>query len=133
MSSKTPTDVSIGDASIKTSTKETLLGILIDSELSSDQHVSSICSKASKKLYALGCIANFMSFNKCRTLVKAFIESQFNYRPLIWMFHSRTMNKKINRIHERALRLVYSDHVSSFDELLKKTDHLLFTTGTSKV
>ena len=36
------------------------------------------------------------------------------------MFHSRTMNSKINRIHERVLRLVYSDHVSSFDELLKK-------------
>ena len=30
------------------------------------------------------------------------------------------MNNKINRFHERALRLVYSDHVSSFDELLKK-------------
>ena len=30
LSSKTPTDVSIGDASIKTSTKETLLGILIE-------------------------------------------------------------------------------------------------------
>ena len=120
LSSKTPTDVSIGDASIKTSTKETLLGILIDSELSFDQHISSICSKASKKLHALGRIASFMSFNKRRTLMKAFIESQFNYCPLIWMFHSRTMNNKINRIHERALRLVYSDHVSSFDELLKK-------------
>ena len=47
LSSKTPTDVSIGDASLKTSTKETLLGILIDSELSFDQHVSFICSKAS--------------------------------------------------------------------------------------
>ena len=36
------------------------------------------------------------------------------------MFHSRAMNNKINRIHERVLRLVYSDHASSFDELLKK-------------
>ena len=36
------------------------------------------------------------------------------------MFHSRIMNNKITRIHERASRLVYSDHVSSFDELLKK-------------
>ena len=120
LSSKTPTDVSIGYASIKTSSKATLLGILIDSELSFDQHISSICSKASKKLHALGRIASFMSFNKRRTLMKAFIESQFNYCPLIWMFHSRTMNNKINRIHERALRLVYSDHVSSFNELLKK-------------
>ena len=83
LSSKTPTDVSIGDASLKTSTKETLLGILIDSELSFDQHVSSICSKASKELHAPGRIATFMSFKKRRTLMKAFIESQFNYCPLI--------------------------------------------------
>ena len=39
LSSRTPTDVSIGDASFTTRTKETLLGILIDSELSFDQHV----------------------------------------------------------------------------------------------
>ena len=86
MSFKTPTVVSIGDASIKTSTKETLLEILINSELSFDQHISSICSTDSKKLHALGRIATFMSFNKRRTLMKAFIESQFNYCPLIWMF-----------------------------------------------
>ena len=110
--------ISNGDASIKTTTKETLLGILIDSELSFDQHISSICSKASKKLHVLGRIATFMTFNKRRALMKAFIESQFNYCALIWMFHSRKMNNKINRIHERALSLVYSDHASSFDELL---------------
>ena len=104
LSSKTPTDISTGDASIKTSTKETLLGILIDSELSFDQHISSICSKASRKLHDLGRIASFMPFNKRRTLMKAFIEFQFNYSPLIGMFHSTTMNDKINRIHERALR-----------------------------
>ena len=61
-----------------------------------------------------------MSFNKRRALMKAFIESHFNYCPLIWIFHSRTMNNKINRLHKRALRLFYSDHVSSFDDLLKK-------------
>ena len=61
-----------------------------------------------------------MSFEERRTLMKAFIESQFNYFPLIWMFHSRAMNNKINRIHERVLRLVYSDYSSNFDELLKK-------------
>ena len=57
LSSKILTDISIGDASIKTSIKETLLGIFIDSELSFDQHISSICSKASKELHALGHIA----------------------------------------------------------------------------
>ena len=89
MSSKTPTDVSIGDASPTTRTKETLLGILIDSELSFDQHVSFISRKASKKLHALRRIASFMSFEKRKTLMKAFIQSPFNYRPLAWMFHSK--------------------------------------------
>ena len=52
--------------------------------------------------------------------MKAFIESQFNYCPLIWMFHSRILNSKINKLHERALRLVYNDETSSFEELLKR-------------
>ena len=120
LSSKTLTDVSIGDGSLKTSTEETWLGILIDSELSFDQHVSSIPSKVSKKLQALGCIATFMSFKKCRALMKAFIESQFDYCPLVWMFHVRIMNNKINCNHEKALKLLDSDHVSSYSKLLKK-------------
>ena len=36
----------------------------------------------------------------------------------MWVFHSRTMNKKINRINERALSLDY--YSSTFDELLKE-------------
>ena len=52
--------------------------------------------------------------------MKAFIESQFNYCPLIWMVHSRALNNKINRIHERALKIVYSDYNSFFNELLDK-------------
>ena len=50
--------------------------------------------------------------------MKAFITSQFSYCPLIWMFHSRNLNNKINRIHERALRLVYQNNLS-FSELLE--------------
>ena len=52
--------------------------------------------------------------------MKALIESlssSFNYCPLIWMLYSRTMNNRTNRIHKRALRLVYSDN---FEKLLKK-------------
>ena len=50
--------------------------------------------------------------------IKAFIESQFNYCLVIWMFHSRTVNNKINRLHERALRI--ADFESSFEGLLMK-------------
>ena len=36
------------------------------------------------------------------------------------MFVDRTVNWKINRLHERALRIVYYDYESTFEELLKK-------------
>ena len=49
--------------------------------------------------------------------MKAFITSQFSYCHLIWMFHSRSLNNNIHRIHERALRLVYQNNLS-FSELL---------------
>ena len=63
-----------------------------------------------------------MSLEKRRTLMKAFIESQFNYCPWTWMLHSWTLNNKINRTHEGASRIVYSDYKSSFNELLDKDD-----------
>ena len=63
-----------------------------------------------------------MDLPKRKVLMKAFITSQFSYCPLIWMFHSRTLNNRINNIHERALRLAYNDNQSSFKELLEK-DH----------
>ena len=36
------------------------------------------------------------------------------------MFHSRELNNKIDRIHERALRIRYNDKSSSYRELLTK-------------
>ena len=36
------------------------------------------------------------------------------------MFHGRTLNNRINRLHERGLRLVYKNYDLSFEELLRK-------------
>ena len=95
-----------------------LLGIKIDNQLTFSEHISNICKKVSIKLHALARVSQLMHQDKLRLLLKAFIESQFSYCSLIWMFHSRTLNNRINNLHERALRLVYNDHVSSFEQLL---------------
>ena len=54
--------------------------------------------------------------------MKVSIISQFSYSPLIWMLHSRTLNNRINNIHERAQRLTCKDDQPSFNKLLEK-DH----------
>ena len=77
-------------------------------------------SQSWQKKLTLSVIYQVMSLEKRRILMKALIESQFNYCPLIWMFRSRTLNNKINQIHEKALRSLCSDHNSSFYELLDK-------------
>ena len=61
-----------------------------------------------------------MDIKKRRMIMKAFITSQFSHCPLIWMFHSRALNNKINTIHERSLRITYKDRASTFEELLRK-------------
>ena len=50
--------------------------------------------------------------------MKAFIESQFGCCQLVWMFCGRQTNARINHIHEIALRAVYNDEISPFEELL---------------
>ena len=50
--------------------------------------------------------------------MKAFITSQFIYCPLVLMCRIRSLKSKINKFYERALRLVYDDRQSTFEELL---------------
>ena len=90
-----------------------------DNKLKSEKHINTICQKANRKLNALARITPYMELTKRRILMNAFFDSQFNYCPLIWMFHSRNLNNKINRLHERCLRVIYNDKTSSFEQLLE--------------
>ena len=110
----------VGDFKIWESWHERLLGVDIDNSLKFALHVSNICKKAHIKLSALGRVSRFIPVDKRRILFKSFIESQFSYCPLVWMFHDRQINNKINRLHERALRIVYKDDLSSFEKLLER-------------
>ena len=50
--------------------------------------------------------------------MKTFILSQFNYCPLVWMFCDQTLDNKINRIHEKALRIASQNKTYDFNTLL---------------
>ena len=109
------------------------LGLHID-RTSFDEHVSNLCKKAGRKLSVLARLSSYMALTQSRVLMKSIIEAQFGYCPLVWMFHGRVLNRKINHLHERSLRIVYKDSVSSFHELLQK-DHsftIHYTTETFK-
>ena len=112
--------VKIENEIIKNSLQEKLLGIVVDNRLTFEPHVKNLCKKAGQKLHALARIANYTS--KKGSIMNAFILSQFSYCLLIWMFHSRKLNHRINKIHERALRMLYNDHQCTFEKLLERNN-----------
>ena len=59
-----------------------------------------------------------MSTEKRHLIFKAFIIFQFNYCPLVWMFHTKQLKNRINSLHGKALRVTYQDRNSSFSKLL---------------
>ena len=111
--------INIKTFSIEGSSSEKFLGVTVDSNFTFEKHINELCKKDNQKLHALARCAKYMSTEKRRTLLKAFVVSQFNYCPLVWMFHTKELNNRINSLHEKALRLIYQNRNLSFDELLK--------------
>ena len=81
------------------STEVTLLGVKIDKQLKFTSHIEELCRKATYKLHALRRIGKYLTGEEIKLLANVFINSQFTYAPLIWMFASKSSIAKICKIH----------------------------------
>ena len=118
VSSNEHVSMKLDNIEIENSNCERLLGVKIDSKLNFKEHLDGIIKKASRKINALSRTAPYMNIGKRRLLMNYFFTSQFNDCPLVWMCHRRSVNNKINRLHERCLRIVYNYSMPSFEDLL---------------
>ena len=91
---------------ISSSNEEKLSGILLDSKLNFDFHITCLCKKAGQKLSALARINYYLTQDQKLLLLNSVVKSQFSYCPMIRMHTSRYLKS----IHERALRLIYNDY-----------------------
>ena len=96
-----------------------ILGVNIDANLKFNHYILKQYKKAGRKLSALTRICKIMNLRRRRVLVKSFIQSQFEYCPLVWTCCDKTSDNRINHLYERA-RTVYNDNVSTFEKLLEK-------------
>ena len=109
------------------------LGIYIDNRLNFDYHISQLYKKAGKRLKALTRVFKYMNISQRKLIAIAFIMSQFSCCPLICMFHSRTMEHRMNKIHERTIKLIYpNQHQLTFKELLEKNKTISIATEIYK-
>ena len=89
---------SVGETKIIES-HQAKLDTYIDRELNLNDNVDIKCKNAARILNALMRLGNILPLNKRRVLMKAFIESQFAYAPLLNLYHRSELNNKINALH----------------------------------
>ena len=87
----------IGSITIKESGEVELLGITINKALNLKKHIENLCRTAQYKLYTLRRIRKYLTLDKAKLFGNAFIDSQFNCAPLIWMFCHKTTYFKMQK------------------------------------
>ena len=115
-----PVSIKVGDSVIEEENTVELLGVQIDNELNFSEHLNAKIRKANSKLAVIQRYNNFLSFHQKKIVLSSFVHSHFSYAPLAWLFHSRKINNMINKVHKKALRLLYKDENSTFEQLLVK-------------
>ena len=96
-----------------------LLGIEIDNKLKFDKHVQTLCQKVNKKTSVFSRLNMYISREQALSICNVVILSNFNYRPLIWLFCNKGANNKIDCAYKRALRILRNDYGSSFQSSSK--------------
>ena len=103
---------------IETANSVDLLGIHIDSKLTFNDHIFTLCNKASMQLNAVGRLKHLCK-KDLEVIINSFIYSDFNYCPLVWHFSSCKTLRKMEDIHKRCLRIIHNDYDSDYETLLK--------------
>ena len=74
--------------------------------LNFDNQIKKACTKTARQLNVLQRLSNFLSEDTRTLIFRSFIQSNFNYCPLIWHFCSKANTEKLEKLQYRALRIV---------------------------
>ena len=81
---------------------------------------------ANKILSTLSRINHYIKQKEKEILLPSFIISHFSYCPLIWIFCSKKIIKKVNVVHKRSLQIILKDYQSPYPLLLEEPHQIRF-------
>ena len=99
-----------------------LLGMTIDNQLNFNKHVSLVCKKVNNQLNVMIRFRNLICTATKLKLYNAFILPHLQYCSTVWHFCSARNRDKLESLNKRALRVVFNDKVSSYQQLLYKSE-----------
>ena len=124
--------LNLNDLNLKNCKEVEVLVITIDRNLNFKGHIKNICKKAGQRLKALLKISSHLNTDKKALLYKSMIKSQFAYCLLVWMFCFRQSNNLINKVNERALKLIHQNNCN-FKVLLEKQHDIIANGNASPI
>ena len=112
--------LTVNGISIEQSKTIKLLGVTIDKDLMFSEHVDNISKQASKQINAMSRLSRYLNLS-CKTkILDAFIMSNFNYCSISYHHCKIKDARRLENLLKLALRFVYLDFESSYNELLRK-------------
>ena len=114
--------LNISNIKTRESQKVILLDLTMDNCLTFKDHIDTLCRNASYKLHALRRIRKYLTPDKAKVLYNAFINSQFSYASIIWMFFRKTDYLKMEKIQYKALKTVFNSNDSLEDLFLHSNE-----------
>jgi hypothetical protein len=113
--------VSMNDVVLSSQSHVKLLGVTVDGKLTFDRHVAEICKRAGIHVNGLYRLATYLPKESLMKIYVSFVVPNFLYCPLSWHFCSQSNSKKLEKVQERAFRIILNDLDSSYKGMLEKT------------
>ena len=124
----------IDNCIVKPESHVCLLGINIDNKLTFEYHIEQLICKAARQLNVLRRLNHMLDIDSKMAIFRSFVISNLEYGSIVWHFCTEKMANRLECIQKRALRFVYSDYTSSYQDLLAKANTCtLATTRKRKI
>lgn len=115
----TPITITLDDtAPIEPTNLMKLLGIIIDDKLNFSEHVKTIAVQVRRLVGVIMRLRNLIPEKAKLQRYRMAILPHLTYCSVVWHFLKASDTRKLERIQEKALRAIYCDRVSSYEELL---------------
>ena len=116
--------ITLGDTQIQGSNIINILGVKLDQQMKFNCHIDEICNQTGKQINALKRIRVNLDADARITVYNSYINSNFNYCSVIWMFASKSNIDKLERTNKRALRFTTNKSHLSYEEICKQDKQL---------
>ena len=115
-------NIIVNDNIIESSECVKLLGVHIDNKLTFNHHVSVLCKKVGKQINALCRMSRYLNQKSLLKVYESFIKSNFNYASSVWHLCGIGNTRRIEKLQERALRIIFKDYNSRYTNFLRDTN-----------